>query len=187
MEHRIRQNGVGLKDPLPENEFRQTRGALRSIGPLLLAIGAILLIIGFIDFFSATSALQAPRRFGLFFIGIPLLTIGAGMTKAGFAGKIARYFGREYGPAVSKTFNEIASDSRDGIGIITEAIREAPVRATAELHCPECGHPNDHDAKFCAACGHAIPATITCPDCGEPAAPEARYCDECGRPLKTPE
>ncbi len=174
-----------MEDPMPENEYRRAREIFRTVGPLLLSIAVILLIIGFVDFFSAANAMHAPRHFGLLFVGLPLLVFGVGMTKAGYAGKIARYFGREYAPAVSKTFNEIASDSREGIGAIAEVIRKAPVGDDTGRLCPECGHSNDYDAKFCAACGRSLPVSITCPDCGEPAAPGARFCDECGRPLES--
>ena len=174
-----------MKDPMPENEYRRARGVFRTVGPLLLAIAVILLIIGFVDFFSAAGAMRTPRHFWVLFIAIPMLAIGARMIRAGYAGKIARYFGREYAPVVSKTFNEIASDSREGIGAIAEVIRKAPDRRDEERLCPDCGYSNDHDAKFCAACGRSLPVAITCPDCGEPADPGARFCDECGRPLET--
>ena len=174
-----------MKDPLPENEYRLARGVFRSVGFFLLAFGGLFLIIGFVDFFSAAGAMRTPRHFWMLFIAGPMLAIGAGMIRAGFAGKIARYFGREYGPAVSKTFNEIARDSREGIGVLTEAIRTAPDGMVANRLCPDCGHANDFDAKFCAACGQQFLVTITCPDCGEPADPGARFCDACGRPLGT--
>src|SRR5207248_517137 len=43
--------------------------------------------------------------------------------------------------------------------------------------CPSCATLNPAEARFCMACGTALPRS--CPTCGEPAPAEARFCMSC--------
>src|SRR5438094_246791 len=47
------------------------------------------------------------------------------------------------------------------------------------MSCPQCGHPNPADAKFCSDCGAALEPR--CPRCGRGSARESRYGDEIQR------
>ena len=47
--------------------------------------------------------------------------------------------------------------------------------------CPSCATLNPAEARFCMACGTALPRS--CPTCGEPAPAEARFCMSCGGAL----
>src|SRR5437868_1130454 len=47
--------------------------------------------------------------------------------------------------------------------------------------CPSCETENPAQARFCMACGTALPRT--CPSCGEPAPSQARFCMGCGASL----
>ncbi|USN99970.1 MAG: zinc ribbon domain-containing protein [Phycisphaeraceae bacterium] len=175
-----------MRDPMSQSEHREIRGLLRTLGPILIAAGGLCIVIAFVEFFSKFGGMEPPRLFWLFFIGGPMLIAGLAMTSAGFAGKIARYYGREYGPAASTTFNEIARDSRPGMREIGGVIRETltgEVSAPTALLCPGCGEPNDLDAKFCRSCGEAMPGEVACPACGHRSAGDARFCDECGTSL----
>jgi class 3 adenylate cyclase/tetratricopeptide (TPR) repeat protein len=49
------------------------------------------------------------------------------------------------------------------------------------MHCPHCQRENRTGARFCRACGAALPSA--CPACGSPAEPESAFCDRCGAPL----
>jgi class 3 adenylate cyclase/tetratricopeptide (TPR) repeat protein len=51
------------------------------------------------------------------------------------------------------------------------------------LSCPNCGHENTPDAKFCAQCGTAL--TIACGVCSTVADPGAAFCTNCGAALGT--
>jgi class 3 adenylate cyclase/tetratricopeptide (TPR) repeat protein len=51
------------------------------------------------------------------------------------------------------------------------------------MECPNCGHANAADARFCSNCGHAL--SIACPVCGTLATPDARFCSNCGSALTT--
>lgn len=49
------------------------------------------------------------------------------------------------------------------------------------MQCPNCGHTNAADAKFCAQCGTGL--TITCGVCSTVAVPGAAFCTNCGAAL----
>lgn len=165
-----------------EREFRGTRSALRTLGPVLVVVGLICLIVAVVNFFGSMGSFGGPPKlFWLAFVGMPLLAVGLGMTKAGYAGKIARYYGREVGPAASATFNDIAKDSGPGVRAVAGAVRDG-MADEAGSRCPACGAANDADAKFCAGCGAAL-GSIACGSCGHPAKAGARFCDECGSAL----
>jgi class 3 adenylate cyclase/tetratricopeptide (TPR) repeat protein len=51
------------------------------------------------------------------------------------------------------------------------------------LECPNCGHENTPEAKFCAQCGTAL--TIACGVCSTVADPGAAFCTNCGAALGT--
>src|ERR1700704_1237981 len=48
--------------------------------------------------------------------------------------------------------------------------------------CPSCSTENPASARFCMACGTALPRA--CPNCGEAAPAEARFCMNCGGSLE---
>lgn len=171
-----------MTDPMNEREFQGTRSTLRTLGPVLAVVGLICLIVAMVNVFgSAGSFGGPPKLFWLPFVGMPLLAVGLGMTKAGYAGKIARYYGREVGPAVSATFNEVAQDSAPGVRAVSGAVRDGMADEPGS-RCSACDSENDADAKFCAACGEPMRA-IACGSCGHPAKTGARFCDECGSSL----
>lgn len=47
--------------------------------------------------------------------------------------------------------------------------------------CPNCGTTNPRGARFCIACGQALP--LVCPTCGTHNPSVARFCMQCGTPL----
>ena len=60
------------------------------------------------------------------------------------------------------------------------------------MFCPECGHKNEEQARFCEACGTLLVKAETerprCPRCGAGIADEnAGFCPECGQPLRVEE
>jgi len=49
------------------------------------------------------------------------------------------------------------------------------------MECPQCGHINRSEAKFCEACGASL--ARPCPNCRQEVRPEAKFCDQCGYAL----
>ncbi|MGH7391030.1 MAG: AAA family ATPase [Candidatus Rokuibacteriota bacterium] len=48
------------------------------------------------------------------------------------------------------------------------------------MTCPQCGHQNSAQARFCQECGARLPRR--CSQCGGPLAPTAKFCPECAHP-----
>ena len=49
------------------------------------------------------------------------------------------------------------------------------------MRCPQCGHDNTTDMKFCGECGTRL--TVLCSECGARNAPSQKFCGECGARL----
>src|SRR5215470_1252334 len=49
------------------------------------------------------------------------------------------------------------------------------------MRCSSCNTDNPEGAKFCSACGAAMP--VRCGNCGQPNRPGARFCNECGHAI----
>src|SRR6516165_9253610 len=49
------------------------------------------------------------------------------------------------------------------------------------MRCPECGHENAAEMKFCGECGTRL--TVLCRECGTRNAPTQKFCGECGARL----
>ena len=50
------------------------------------------------------------------------------------------------------------------------------------MNCPNCGHANSADAKFCSECGTSL--RITCAVCGTVAEAGDKFCSNCGSSLE---
>ena len=140
------------------------RTFLRVGGPVLLGIGLLLTVIAFANFFSSVSnpELGMPRNFWMAFIGLPLLAIGAAITKAAYLGPASRYVAGEVTPTIRDTLGAL------GFG-------------EARTVCASCGAENDAGARFCDSCGR--PLSRTCASCGDVNDADARFCNGCGAPL----
>jgi hypothetical protein len=140
------------------------RTFLRVGGPVLLGIGLILTLIAFADFFGSFNnpGLGMPQNFWMGFIGLPLLGIGAAITKAAYLGPASRYVAGEVTPTIRDTLGAL------GIGASVQV-------------CAACGAQNDSDSRFCDSCG--APLNRVCPSCGADNDADARFCDGCGTAL----
>lgn len=57
--------------------------------------------------------------------------------------------------------------------------------AVATVACPKCQAAVPQGAKFCNACGTAMPAAAACPKCQAAVPPGAKFCSACGAPMAT--
>jgi hypothetical protein len=149
----------------PDPGLRQQRGVrsiLRIGGPILLGIGLLLTVGGMASFFSAFGSFAMPTNFWMAFVGLPLIAVGAGMTKIGYLGPATRYVAGEVTPTIRDTLGAL------GIGSHGQT-------------CASCGAANDAGARFCDSCGGALSAQ--CRSCGAANDADARFCDGCGAPL----
>lgn len=177
-----------MRDRLSGPEHRETRKVLRVLGLILVAIGGLFMIVGFVDFFGAFGGHGMPTKFWCFFVGAPLLGLGTFCLKLGYLGAVTRYVAGEVAPVGKDTLNYMARGTRGSIEEIAEAVgeglREAgdPERAES-VRCRRCSTENDADARFCKSCGEPLARPKPCESCGELNDPDAAYCDSCGTKL----
>ena len=146
---------------------------IRIIGIVLLVIGAICAIIGFIDIFSTINRHEMSTKFYLAIIGLPLMGIGGGLTLISFHREISRYVKDETMPVLNEAGKEIAPAVR--------AVANAARGKTEEIACPHCGGQNPAENTYCTACGK--PLARKCPRCGAAVGADSAYCGKCGTKL----
>jgi len=129
------------------------------------------------------------KLFFLAFLGLPMMGVGAMITKFAYMGSVFRYIAGETAPVGKDTFNYMADGTKDSIGDLAQSIGAglatgmAGQRPQAEqVPCPGCGHTCSADARFCDQCGTVIPGDVRCNACGNLNDPAAKFCDQCGQP-----
>lgn len=159
-------------DENQERQHQKKKIIIRIIGSILLALGVVCAIIGFVDMSKSFQEERMPMIW-LFFIGFPSIAIGGFMVIVSFQRSIQRYVKNESVPV----FNEMGQQIAPGISSIANSVK----RGVEQTVCPDCGTPNDKDAQFCKSCGKAL--AVVCPDCGEANEADAKFCNKCGRRL----
>ena len=144
----------------------QTRGVLRILGPTILVIGIVLAITGFVSFFQSMGTHGPPKYFWCTFLGLPLLAIGAGMTKIAFLGAIYRYAASETVPVANDAIGDLADGTEGSVRKIARAVGdglrdERRQDTDGDVKCKSCGEGNDADARFCSGCGQSLKRTCS--------------------------
>lgn len=159
-------------DENQERQHQKKKIIIRIIGSILIVVGAVCALIGFIDLSKSFKEGRMPMIW-LFFIGFPSIAIGGFMVIVSFQRSIQRYVKNESVPV----FNEMGQQIAPGISSIANSVK----RGVEQTVCPDCGTPNDKDAQFCKSCGKVL--AVVCPDCGEANEADAKFCNKCGRRL----
>ena len=135
------------------------RNLLRRVGPIVFAVGLLLLIISGVDFFTAEGM---PKLFWLGFVAMPLMFVGGVCSMYGFMGALFRYQLNEGMPVATDSMNYAAGETRGAMktvaGAITEGVREG--MQDGRIVCAKCGASNERDSKFCKACGGGLRASV---------------------------
>jgi hypothetical protein len=151
-----------------DQNHQQKRKFLRTLGPIILIIGLILLVIAISSFFSGFSnpgiGMMEDNKFFLAFIGMPLIFVGVAMTGAGFMGSVARYQASEMAPVAKDTVNYMVEGTKDSIKEVSKSIQEGINEGNgmmqssddAGLFCTQCGRQQEADARYCKYCGHKM-------------------------------
>lgn len=160
----------------PSDGYAKARTSMRRFGPAMIAIGGLMVLIGFGQFaltvisginqepFSGTRP-GFPILFVILgFPGMLILGIGMKLTKVGYLKEIAQYGAKETTPAVQTT---------------TTAIRSA--LQNDDIPCPSCSSPIEPDSKFCSSCGVDL-ANMKCDSCNDRIDPSDKFCPSCGTP-----
>jgi len=150
---------------------------LRNTGKVLLIIGVIFSVVGFVDFFAAFTGSGMPTLFWCLFIGFPLLGFGGMLLKASYMRETAQYMKDEGIPVVKDTYRDLKPEFKDFVNTIRGI--DTPEE---EKICPRCGARNDADNNYCKSCGEALTGS-RCPNCGEEVDPNSTYCGRCGKRL----
>lgn len=156
-----------------DSNHSQKRSVLRFLGVLCLIAGILCIGIAIVDFMgvftsnSFETSMKGPSKFGLFFLGMPLLFVGSIMTGAGFMGAAARYQAEEIAPVGKDTVNYMVDGTKESIKEVSKAIHEGIKESELEqingkfikdtyIFCSKCGKKNVADADFCNGCGSKI-------------------------------
>lgn len=181
---------------MDQNHEKKKR-VLRTLGPIVLGAGILCVVIAIADFLGAGSRgmggfgpmsmnMHGPKYFGLFFLGAPLIFVGAIMCNFGYMRDVAKYASKEMAPVAKDTFNYMAAGTKEGVKNIASAIHEGvhgEQQSKGTYICPDCRASNDVDARFCKNCGKGIPQKRYCTRCGTENDRDARFCDSCGNSL----
>lgn len=155
------------------NNHQKTKKQLKVIGIILVSIGGVCAIIGFVDFFIAMANMSQPTMFFLLFIGIPLLGIGGSILGFAFRSEIMRYNKNESVPIINEASDEMKPTFRNVASAVKESMNESIVCS--------CGTTNDKDSRFCKKCGKEL--YKVCPNCNAKVENDSEFCTKCGTKL----
>jgi hypothetical protein len=163
------------------NENPKIKKTLRTVGPLILGSGIILIAIAIIDFLTAFQSISGgPTLFFLFFLAIPLIFFGSVMTSLGYMSDINRYTASQVAPVVKDVTNYMIDGTKESIIDLADGVLRGPLSA-APQKCGRCGELANPGAVYCDACG--VPLVKKCAKCGEENDSDAAFCQRCGARL----
>ena len=142
-----------------EQQHNETKKKLRIIGIILIIVGGICAITGFVDFSLAMNSeeVRMPTLFFLIFIGSPIMVAGLICIIFGFKKEIGTYI----------------KNVKEGLN---------GEEKQSDRVCSHCGKSNDGDHAFCSFCGK--PLGKTCPVCGAQQEYGDAFCGKCGAKLE---
>ena len=111
-----------MKPPFHE-ENRPVRSGLRTLGFVLVPVGAIFAIVGFVDFFSAFGGLGFPTKFWCLFVGMPMVAVGIGCLKIGYLGPITKYVAGETVPVATESAKYVVEELRPSLRGVIQDVR----------------------------------------------------------------
>ena len=91
-----------------KNRHGKIKLALKIIGLTMLIGGIAFIVVGFVDFFTATSQWRQPEKFWTLFVGLPLFAFGLATTLSGFRREIACYVKDEMAPVINEAAKDLA-------------------------------------------------------------------------------
>lgn len=157
----------------PHDNSTRIKARMRRFGPAMIAIGALMVLIGggqfLLTFVSAATSDSFSHRpsFPVLFVilgmpGMLILGFGVLLTQFGFLKEITQYGAQETVPAVTTSVTAIRAAITDD-----------------DVPCPECSSPIEPDSKFCSSCGVRI-GSLRCSSCESPIESNDRFCNSCG-------
>lgn len=165
-------------------QHNETKKKLRVIGIILLVIGAVCMITGFVDFaLSMKSEDGMPSLFFLIFLGSPMAFVGIALLILSYKKEIGTYIKNESVPVINEAADELKPAVKSVVSAVKEGLKgEVTKDEKSERICPHCGKHNDTDHAFCAFCGK--PLGKVCPVCGAQQDSGDVFCGKCGAKLE---
>ena len=154
-------------------DYSKTKKTFRTLGFIILPIGLVLSIIGFIDFFMSFNSMTQPKLFFCLFIGLPLTSIGIIFLILGFMKELNSFAASQSAPVHKDVINYMLDGTREEVN--------KTINASKKIICPECKAENDKYDLFCSTCGHKL--KNTCPKCKAENDADAKFCKNCGEEL----
>ena len=112
------------EDKLQAPQHAMVKRTLRGVGLAVLALGGLLILIGFGSFFASFGSGEIPRYFWCAFLGMPLLFVGIAMTMFGFLGAMNRFVAGESAPVAKDVVNYMGENVQPGVKSIAKAVAE---------------------------------------------------------------
>lgn len=156
-------------------KHERNKRLIKIFGFILLGVGAVFTIIGFVSFFQSFFYSDFPENFWCAIVGLPCMGGGGMLLSVGFRREIARYMEKEHAPVV----NEAAKDMTPAVKTVVSAVKEG--LSDDDKRICACGTVNDSESIFCKACGKRLVGT--CASCGATVPSDAEYCPKCGKKL----
>ncbi len=117
-----------LKSP----QHNTIRTVLQVGGPLFVALGLFLVLVGMVSFFASFGSFAPPRFFWCAFVGMPLLFFGGVMCKFGYMGAVYRYIAGETAPVAKDAVNYMGEGIQPGVKAVSKAVAEGIIEARQE-------------------------------------------------------
>jgi hypothetical protein len=142
---------------------RETRLKLRAAGPIMFAVGGLLLFVAVADMALAMGedADSSARLVWLWYIAIPLTIVGLALMKAASRRRLGE----------------------EGVATKDSVPAEADDRAAPEATSPPTTPSPPAAGASASSAGTSLSGGIPCPSCGSPNDAAARFCDQCGRKM----
>ncbi|MBO5412000.1 MAG: zinc ribbon domain-containing protein [Clostridia bacterium] len=142
---------------------KDTKTKFRIIGAIILFIAIACVVIGLVDFFQVLGENEKPKLFWLFFIGFPLLPVGAVLFMIGIRRELTRY---------------LVNENAD---ILAQNMKIAVDATQLKKRICECGKENPMENQYCTECGKTL--VSSCRNCGKIIDNTDKYCPNCGEKL----
>lgn len=174
-----------IKSETSDNKKRRGRKTVPFVfGWILIIAGISIVIVALIDYFISFSSLRSPSFFFLFFIGFPMIFIGAILHNS----DKSRQFNRR---RIDSRNNQDINSSPDCSSFSDNENHSSNCSSTVlptsdkdTIICPFCHKAMPKASSYCPNCGRKIvKKTKTCPHCGEINDDDAIFCKSCGQSL----
>ena len=148
---------------------------IRICGFVLLAVGLVFTIMGFVSFFNAMNSNSPSVEITWYpFVGLPTLAIGIMLVVFSYQRELHSYMKDESMPVFKEGYRDMHSEIND----FAKTMRGEET----EKICPNCGAKNEFANNYCKKCGKKLQNKV-CPKCQNEVDCDATFCPKCGERL----